>query len=115
MSNLLSSLTSAQLHQAARLKEKIEALTEELASLTGSEAPLQAAPKQKRRLSAASRAKIVAAQKARWAKYNAAKKGGTKPAAKPSTPKRTLSAEARAKIVAAQKARWAKVKAAKQA
>ena len=81
-------------------------------------------------LSAEARAKIAAAQKARWAKSKkAAKKAARSTAgastAKRATPaslrakntkKRTLSAGARAKIAAAQKARWAKVrKAAKKA
>ncbi len=66
--------------------------------------------------SKAARAKMAAAQKARWA----AKKGGeVAPPAEPTTAhvvsgskkkKRTMSPEARARIAAAQKARWAKVK-----
>ncbi len=60
-----------------------------------------------RRLSAAARAKIAAAQRARWAKFRA-NTGKTAKA------KRTLSAAARRKIAAAQKARWAKVKARKK-
>ena len=58
--------------------------------------------------SAAARAKMAAAQKARWA----AKKGGavTTPAVKSPRKKRTMSPEARARIAAAQRARWAKVK-----
>ena len=59
-------------------------------------------------MSAAGRARIAAAQKARWAKIR-----GTKPSAKPvKKAKRTMSAAARAKISALAKARWAKVKAA---
>jgi hypothetical protein len=68
-------------------------------------------------MSAAGRAKIAAAQKARWAKINAAK-GAAKPVAKAapvSKKKGQMSAEGKARIVAAQKARWAKIKAAKKA
>src|SRR5437588_7594008 len=60
----------------------------------------------KRRMSAAGRARIAAAQRARWAKTKGfalvghAKKG-----------KRVMSASARRKIAAAQRARWAKVRA----
>jgi hypothetical protein len=61
-----------------------------------------------RKLSAAARARIAAAQRARWAKFR-----GTAKAA-PVRGKRTLSAAARRKIAAAQRARWAKVKAAKK-
>jgi hypothetical protein len=55
-------------------------------------------------MSAAGRARISLAQKARWAKQKA--QGH---AAKP---KRTMSAAARKKIAAAQRLRWAKVKRA---
>jgi hypothetical protein len=53
-------------------------------------------------MSASARARIAAAQKARWAKVKAS--GGA--------PRRKMSAAARAKIAAAAKARWAKAKAA---
>ena len=56
-------------------------------------------------MSAAARAKIAAAQKARWAKV---KKSVAKPVAKK---KSGISAAGRAKIAAAAKARWAKAKA----
>jgi len=59
-----------------------------------------------RRLSAAGRISIAAAQKARWAKVRA-KNRKVVTIAKRST----LSAAARAKIAAAQRARWARVKA----
>lgn len=76
MSISLSSLSTAQLRRAADLKDKIEALNKELASILGGAAPVVAAkaPKKKRSMSAAGRAKIAAAQKARWAKIKAAKK-----------------------------------------
>ena len=107
MSNLLSSLTTAQLRHAADLKEKIAALTKQLSSLLGASAPVAAkAPKKKGGMSAAGRAKVAAAQKARWAKIKAAK-----PAVKAPAKKRTMSAAAKAKLSAMAKARWAKVKA----
>jgi hypothetical protein len=102
----LLSLTSVQLRRAAGFKEKIDALTKELASLLGASASVSAkAPKRGNKMSAAGRAKIVAAQKARWAKLKAAK-----PAKLPKKRKK-MSATAKAKISAAAKARWAKVKA----
>ena len=61
-----------------------------------------------RKLSAAARARIAAAQRARWAKFRGAAK------ASPVRGKRTLSAAARRKIAAAQRARWARVKAGKK-
>ena len=108
--NDLASLTSTQLKRAADLKEQIAKLEKELNSILGASAPV-ASPRKKFTMSAAGRAKIVAAQKARWAKVKGAKKT---PAASPK-PKRKLSPAARAKIVAAQKARWAKIKSEKSA
>ena len=63
-------------------------------------------------ISAAGRARIAAAQKARWAKVKA-KSGKPKVITMPKK-KRTLSAAARRKIAAAQRARWAGVRAAKK-
>lgn len=75
MSISLSSLSTAQLRRAADLKDKIEALNKELASILGGAAPVAAkAPKKRRGMSAAGRAAVAAAQKARWAKIKAAKK-----------------------------------------
>jgi len=65
-----------------------------------------------RKLSAAARARIVAAQRARWAKFRG--NNGAKKKVVPIRAKRTMSADARKKIAAAQRARWAKVKATKK-
>jgi hypothetical protein len=108
-------LTSKQLRQAADLKDKIIGLEQELATIlngNGSEmlSPFKAPkPAKKKGISAAGRARIAAAQKARWAKVK-----GTKPAKadKPAKKKRTMSAAVKAKISAAAKKRWAKAKAA---
>ena len=113
MNNLLSSLTIHQLRQAADVKEKIEALNKELASLLGVPATVATRAPKKSKMSASAKAKIGAAQKARWAKVKAAKPvvKQTKTAAKAPVKKRTMSAAAKAKISAAAKARWAKIKA----
>ena len=66
--------------------------------------------KPRSKISAKGRARIAAAQRARWAKVNGQK---VVPIAKPAT--RTMSASARRKIAAAQRARWAKVKREKKA
>jgi hypothetical protein len=67
-----------------------------------------ATPKKRRKMSAAGRTRIAAAQKARWAKIKGQKM-------EPSQPKkRKMSAAARRKISLAAKARWAKVRAAKK-
>ena len=65
-----------------------------------------------RRLSAAARARIAAAQRARWAKARGTGKQKQNVVAMPK--KKTMSAAARRKIAAAQRARWAKVKAAQK-
>ena len=64
-----------------------------------------------RKLSAAGRARIAAAQRARWAKVRG--KAGVAAKAVPKV-KRTLSVAARRKIAAAQRARWAKLKSTKK-
>jgi hypothetical protein len=107
-------LTSSQLKQAADIKEQIAALENELHAIfggggsssrvsNGAPAPFRT---RRNRMSAAGRARIIAAQKARWAKFKK-----SKPAAKSTGRKRTLSASAKAKIAAAARARWAKAKA----
>jgi hypothetical protein len=58
----------------------------------------------RRTISAKGRARIAAAQKARWAKVKGMKIVHPKPG------KRVMSASARRKIAAAQRARWAKVR-----
>jgi hypothetical protein len=108
-------LTSKQLRRAADLKEKIDGLETELATIFGGDgsgmpSPFKA-PKtaKKKGMSAAGRARIVAAQKARWAKVKAAKPAQI---TKPGKIKRTMTAAQKAKISAAAKKRWKKAKAA---
>ena len=73
------SLTSAQLKRAADIKDKIDGLTRQLNAILGGPAPAPAAKravKMKRGvMSAAGRARIAAAQRARWAKIKASKRG----------------------------------------
>ena len=105
-------LTPAQMRHAADLKEKIDALQNELSRLEGAPAAVTSGAGSgkggKRQISAAGIARIRAAQKLRWAK---AKAGGTAKPAKRGP--RKMSAAARARIAAAQKARWAKFHAAR--
>jgi hypothetical protein len=111
--NAFTAITVAQLKRAVSIKERIEELESELASLLGdssrsSGAAVARGPGKRRNMSAAGRARISAAAKARWAKVNAAK------GKMPTKGKRTMSPAARAKIAAAARARWAKVRAAKK-
>ena len=74
MSKSLTNLTSAQLKRAATLAEQIEKLQAELSSLLGGATVSAVAadkPGAKRNMSPEGRAKIIAAQKARWAKFHA--------------------------------------------
>ncbi len=125
--------------QRASAEKEIAALTAAISSLkslgTGAapvttipavKATPSAKPAKKGGMSAAGRARLVAALKARWAKIKAAKpaaKPVTKPAAKAAAKpkavkpakKPVISAAGIEKIRAAQKARWAAIKAAKAA
>jgi hypothetical protein len=111
MNTTIASLSSKQLRRAADIKDKIQSLQHELNRVLGgsNSAPTGAAP-QKRKMSAAGRARIAAAQKARWAKTKRTKSK----AAPIRKPKRQMSAASRAKISAAAKARWAEIKTAKK-
>ena len=129
MTNSLASLSVAQLKRAVELKEKIEALNQELDSILGAPAAKSPAAKAAKKggMSAAGRARVAAAQKARWAKIKRAVKTPTTqpavvakpaaksavaPVAKPAKKKPVISAAGIARIKAAQKARWAKIKGA---
>jgi hypothetical protein len=137
--------TPTQLRKAADIQEQIESLQKELGQLLGGSGPAETAtieaPK-KRKVSAAARAKMRAAQKARWAKIKGtapstkpaqtpkrkmSAKGlaniragvakrmaaqGKAPSARPAQPKKKFSAAHKTALVAAAKARWAKVKKA---
>ena len=101
-------LTSLQLRRAADIKDKIESLQKDLTRLLGTNgAP---APPKRRKMSAAGRARIVAAAKARWAKMKR-EKTSAKPAKKS---KGKMSAAAKAKLSVRMKALWKVRKAAKK-
>ena len=68
----LTNLTSKNLRRAAAIKDRITKLQAELSRLLeGAEAE---SVKKRRKMSAAGRARIAAAQRARWAKVKAGKK-----------------------------------------
>jgi len=111
-SNPLAKLSIQQLKRALKIKQEIKALEQELAQVIGAESsvPIPVRTKKKRTMSAAAKAKIAAAQKARWAERKMAVVP-QKPAAKA---KRRLSSQGRARIMAATKARWARYNAEKK-
>ena len=99
-------LSASQLRRAADIKDKIEALQSKLVRLFGGTDDA-AVPRKRRKMSAAARAKIAAAQKARWAKQR-----GVKPGKATAKRKRKMSAAARRRLAQLAKARWAKARAA---
>jgi hypothetical protein len=101
----LNSLSVAQLREAVAIKEQIEQLETQLASIFEETTMPEVAGKKRRRMSAAGKANMAAAARARWAKIK-----GTD--ATPPKKRRKMSAEGRARISAAAKARWKKAKAA---
>jgi hypothetical protein len=108
MFTTLSNISVRQLKRAVTVRERIEKLEQELQAILG-DAPTEGSSTGKvgrRKMSASARAKIGAAQRARWAKQ---KNGAAAPVIKR---RRKMSASARAKIAAAARARWAKAKAA---
>ena len=122
----ISDLSAAQLSQAANIKAQIEKLQGDLASIlgTGTGTPAAVAPapviaavvSKKGTMSAEGRARVKAAQIARWAKIKAVNTTPT-PAVttKPTTPKQSaMTLAAKALLSAKLKAYWAKRKAAKK-
>jgi hypothetical protein len=123
----MTDLTLPQLRHAVSIKERIDALEVELNHLFGKSAVARPATRlaratsvsvptdgrRGRKRSAAVRARMAAAQRARWA--NKAKGPVPSPRGASAAPskkrKRNFSPEALARISAAAKARWAKVKA----
>ena len=105
---MFENVSSQQLNRAAQIKEKIEVLQQELDAIlagSGSTANVASVPSARRSsgrrgMSAAGRARIVAAQKARWAKFHRGKSSNGASGTK-AKGKRTMSAAGRAKIAAA--------------
>ena len=100
----LNNLGITQLKQALAIREKITVLENRLSEILGGNSPISSEDRRKgrRRMSAAARAAIGAAQRARWAKLKV----------KAAKPRRKMSAAGRAAISAAAKVRWKKAKAA---
>jgi len=91
--------------------DDIQARMAEIRAALGVKTPRKAgAPtdRPRRKISAAGRARIAAAQRKRWAESRPQAK-----AEKPAKPKRRLSAAGRAAIIAATKKRWAALRAEK--
>jgi hypothetical protein len=96
MTNLTSVFTQLE-QERTRLSSQLESVDNALSALN-----VKGTSRRGRRISAAGRARIAAAQRARWAKA----KGKVAPIT--TRKKRKLSGAAIARIRAAQEARWAK-------
>jgi hypothetical protein len=106
--NSIINVTPQQLRRAAKVQEKIAALQKKLSQLLGAPGqPVAAAAPKKRKMSAAGRARIAAAARARWAKIRGAKKA----AKLVRKPRRKISAAGRARLAALARARWKAIKA----
>ena len=105
-------LTPNHLKRAAAIKEQIDRLNKELRGIFGAPVNRRAAPKKNQTMSASTKRKIAAAQKARWANLRRAK--SAKRSVKPVAKKKRMSPAARAKMSAKLKAYWAAKKAGKK-
>src|SRR5262249_11832222 len=103
-------LLKAERDKVARQLEGLNAAVAAFAGTYGGKGGSRSSGR--RQLSAAARARIAAAQRARWAKIKGKKSAGAAVSGK-GKGKRTMSAAAKAKIAAAQRARWARIKKAK--
>jgi len=97
--NLTSVLNQLE-QERTRLASQLERLNQGISTLNGA----KSSGTRKGTMSAAGRARIAAAQRARWAKVKGRKVVSI------TARKRTMSPSARRKIAAAQRARWAKWK-----
>jgi hypothetical protein len=111
----ISSLTVAQLQRAVSIKQQIENLQRELDSMTEESGVSTIDRRGSYGRSAEVRARMAAAQKARWAKIKENGADESDADVKPRRKKHKMSAAGRAAIGAAAKARWAKIKAGKEA
>jgi len=116
MSNLLQIQNELQAKRK-ELHQELSRIDAAISALSGigrsSGASAETISTGRRVLSLGARRRIAAAQRARWAKVRAQKKGTAAVAG--SKPARVMSLGARRRIAAAQRARWAKVRAQKKA
>ncbi|HXB74067.1 MAG TPA: hypothetical protein VNY05_37860 [Candidatus Acidoferrales bacterium] len=96
-------------HQIDDIHARMAEIRAALGVKTPRKAGAASADKPKRKISAAGRARIAAAQRKRWAESRPQGKAASKPA----KAKRRLSAAGRAAIIAATKKRWAALRAEK--
>jgi len=105
--NSILNLSVQKLKQAVAIKERIAGLERDLGLVLrgGTTAPAGRRPRKRKTMGPAARARIAAAQRARWARL----RHRMRPAGKGI---RKVSAAVRAKLAAIARRRWARVKAA---
>src|SRR5688572_11543875 len=108
----LTTISTDQLRRALQIKEEIDSLQSHLTSLLSGAIQNRQSKIQngtsRRTMSASARARIAAAQRARWAKVKKNGASGANP-----RKRRKMSAAGRAAIAAAARARWARYHASK--
>ena len=107
-------LRAALQQEQATLEARLAEITQAL-SASGGAATVAAVTPGKRYFSAATKSKMAAAQKARWAKLKGEQAAPASPTSAPTKAKRKYSAEAKARMAAGAKARWAKARAGQPA
>ena len=107
-------LRAALQQEKATIEARLAEITQAL-SASGAATPVVTTSPGKRHFSAATKAKMAAAQKARWAKLKGEQAAPVTTTAAPTKAKRKYSAEAKARMAAGAKARWAKAKAGQPA
>ena len=108
-----TNVSTDQLRRALQIKQQIETLESQLSSLLSGAPTIRRQGTRmggRRTMSASARARIAAAQRARWAK---AKGTSSSNGNAPGKRRKKMSAAGRAAIAAAQRARWARKKAGK--
>lgn len=101
-----NALSPQDLRRAADIKERIDALEHELATILGSHSVASKPKATRRKMSAAARARIAAGARARWARARTANSHS-----RPATAKKRSPA-VRARLAAIARERWRKAKAA---
>src|ERR1700736_2355311 len=97
-------LSLRSLEEAVSIRRQIDTLERRLASMLGSAPAHSTSTGGRRRISAATRAKLAAAARARWARQKAGTKVGRRTAARK---KGGLTAAGRRRLSQLMKARWA--------
>jgi len=104
MPNGLHHISLKSLEEAVSIRRQIDTLERRLASVLGSASQRSTAQTGRRRMSGATRAKLAAAARARWARQKAGRKTGRMTTSRKKT---GITAAGRKRLSQLMKARWA--------